>query len=314
MGACEKLDNDPIPGDINYRQEMRRLVQSASAYARSIDADFLVIPQNGEDLITYDGKPEGPLVSGYLQAISGIGKEGLFYGDQRQINRATPAATRSEALPFLNLIQQQRKAVLITDYATDTSFIQETMTQCNNRGFLSFVADRADLSRQPDFPSPLPTQHDGEIRSLEGARNFLYLTQAGYFPSQQTYLDSLAASPYDVLIIDLFADPTAPPLSAEAVQRLQYKTGGARRLVLAYVQVGAAASNRYYWQDDWALRPPYWMETQGAQEDGLYRVRYWEPDWQEILFGNRESYLKKILDAGFDGVYLGGIEAFQAFE
>ena len=37
-------------------------------------------------------------------------------------------------------------------------------------------------------------------------------------------------------------------------------------------------------------------------------------EWQDIVFGNDESYLKKILDAGFDGVYLDIIDAFEYFE
>jgi len=34
----------------------------------------------------------------------------------------------------------------------------------------------------------------------------------------------------------------------------------------------------------------------------------------QIIYGNNNSYLKKILDAGFDGVYLDIIDAFEYFE
>lgn len=34
----------------------------------------------------------------------------------------------------------------------------------------------------------------------------------------------------------------------------------------------------------------------------------------EIIYGNNNSYVKKILDAGFDGVYLDIIDAFEYFE
>ena len=37
-------------------------------------------------------------------------------------------------------------------------------------------------------------------------------------------------------------------------------------------------------------------------------------DWQKIITENDESYQKKILDAGFDGVYLDIIDAFKYFE
>jgi cysteinyl-tRNA synthetase len=40
-------------------------------------------------------------------------------------------------------------------------------------------------------------------------------------------------------------------------------------------------------------------------------VQYWNPQWQEILFGNQNAYLDRILAAGFDGVYLDGADKFE---
>ena len=38
------------------------------------------------------------------------------------------------------------------------------------------------------------------------------------------------------------------------------------------------------------------------------------PQWQNIIYGNESSYLTKISDAGFDGVYLDIIDAFEYYE
>jgi cysteinyl-tRNA synthetase len=43
-------------------------------------------------------------------------------------------------------------------------------------------------------------------------------------------------------------------------------------------------------------------------------VRYWDKTWQNIIYGNNDTYLKKIIDAGFDGVYLDVVDAFEYFE
>jgi len=56
------------------------------------------------------------------------------------------------------------------------------------------------------------------------------------------------------------------------------------------------------------------LEEENPNWEGNYKVRYWEPEWQDIIYGNDSSYLKKILDAGFDGVYLDIIDAFEYFE
>ena len=63
-----------------------------------------------------------------------------------------------------------------------------------------------------------------------------------------------------------------------------------------------------------SLFPPGWLSEENGDWHGNYKVHYWDPEWQEIIFGNAGSYLKKILDAGFDGVYLDIIDAFEFFE
>ena len=40
------------------------------------------------------------------------------------------------------------------------------------------------------------------------------------------------------------------------------------------------------------------------------KVRYWEEDWQRIVFAGEDSYLNRIIDAGLDGVYLDIINAY----
>ena len=38
------------------------------------------------------------------------------------------------------------------------------------------------------------------------------------------------------------------------------------------------------------------------------------PQWQNIIYGNESSYLTKIIEAGFDGVYRDIIDAFEYYE
>jgi cysteinyl-tRNA synthetase len=48
--------------------------------------------------------------------------------------------------------------------------------------------------------------------------------------------------------------------------------------------------------------------------EGNYKVRYWDPGWQAIIYGSPHSYLDKIIAAGFDGVYLDIIDAYWYYE
>ncbi len=43
-------------------------------------------------------------------------------------------------------------------------------------------------------------------------------------------------------------------------------------------------------------------------------MRYWDADWQSIIYGSPDSYLDKIMDLGFDGIYLDRVDAYWRYE
>ncbi len=47
------------PENIDYKQEMRSFVHEISAYAKDRDANFIIIPQNGIELVTKDSDEIG---------------------------------------------------------------------------------------------------------------------------------------------------------------------------------------------------------------------------------------------------------------
>ena len=85
-------------------------------------------------------------------------------------------------------------------------------------------------------------------------------------------------------------------------------------MVVCYMSIGEAEDYRYYWQNSWQTDRPEWLDRENPDWEGNYKVKYWYPAWQNIIFGNDESYTKRILDAGFDGAYLDLIDAFEYYE
>tara|TARA_Y100000782_G_C10186254_1_gene266778 strand:+ start:5809 stop:6066 length:258 start_codon:yes stop_codon:yes gene_type:complete len=59
---------------------------------------------------------------------------------------------------------------------------------------------------------------------------------------------------------------------------------------------------------------PSFLAEENPDWEGNYNVKYWNTDWQNIIYGNNDAYVKKIIDTGFDGVYLDIIDAFEYFE
>ncbi len=102
------------------------------------------------------------------------------------------------------------------------------------------------------------------------------------------------------------------PYSKKEIEKLQTKKNGKKRLVISYLNIGAAENWRNYWQSDWKLGNPKWLKKNYKGYDNEIYVQFWEPAWQKIIFGNDDSYLKKIVDAGFDGVFLDNVEAYYA--
>ncbi len=54
---------------------------------------------------------------------------------------------------------------------------------------------------------------------------------------------------------------------------------------------------------------PVWLAEENPEWRGNFLVRYWEKGWQDIIFGSPDSFLDKIMAAGFDGIYLDKIDS-----
>ena len=90
--SCSESDDATVEdnNNIDYAQEMRDLVMQISISAKTENANFLIIPQNGIEIITENQMASGVLNQPYLNAIDGVGQEDLNYGYD-DINEQTPA-------------------------------------------------------------------------------------------------------------------------------------------------------------------------------------------------------------------------------
>jgi len=297
--------------DFDYRQDMRTFVIDIARQARTVHPEFIVIPQNGQELLTLNGAADGPLAADYAAAIDGQGREDLFYGYTAD-NVATPASDRDYMLEFLERDEAEGVQVLVTDYCSSAAKVDDSYSRNAARDFISFAADHRELDAIPPRPAQPVGVNADDIENLEQARNFLYLLNPGGFDSRADYLGALAATSYDVFIIDAFYDDE--PLTAAEVSTLGTKANGGRRLVIAYLSIGEAENYRYYWQPDWRPGTPSWLAEENPDFAGNYKVRYWEQGWQDVILRGPDGYLNRITGAGFDGVYLDLIDAFEYFE
>lgn len=153
-------------------------------------------------------------------------------------------------------------------------------------------------------------------------------------------IDALAASPYDLLVVD----PTVtyePDFNArrmvDTLKSSSAHDGIHRKLVLAYLDIGQAEEWRWYWhgqetyeqygqcQNSFVASLQRDMEWVVACDPdgwaGNYPVAYWEQEWHDIVINGTDlgselglyfnSMLDEVLKDGFDGVYLDWVEAWE---
>ncbi len=127
---------------------------------------------------------------------------------------------------------------------------------------------------------------------------------------QNLDLEQAGSSPFDLLVIDvsLHGDEVSR-LNAEQLRGLQRKPDGSRRLLLAYLSIGEAEDYRGYWKPGWEPGSPLWLAEVNPDWPGNYPVQFWHPEWQAIVF----EELDRIVEAGFDGVYLDRIDVYELF-
>lgn len=126
---------------------------------------------------------------------------------------------------------------------------------------------------------------------------------------QNLDLTNIGNTAYDLVVMDYSADgDDATAFTAAQIATLKDSPGGPK-IVLAYVSIGEAEDYRFYWQAGWTPGNPAWLDEENPDWEGNYKVRYWEPAWQTIIF----NYTDRLLDAGFDGAYLDIIDAYEYY-
>lgn len=131
-------------------------------------------------------------------------------------------------------------------------------------------------------------------------------------------IDALSADTSDLLVIDFAKRQGKEQFTRQEIERLKTRPDGSRRFVVAYMSVGESEEFRFYWKPAWnapAQEPlPNWIGEENCAWPKAHRVRYWDEGWKAINIRAPDSYLKRIVAAGFDGVYLDRVDIYETFE
>lgn len=146
---------------------------------------------------------------------------------------------------------------------------------------------------------------DTRVVEWNSVRSFGYQLQN---ISTQTISDST----YDMVIIDYSTSgDDSGRFTRDQVTTM--KANGKK--LVAYISIGEAENYRFFWQNAWDanhdgtpdIGAPTWLGPANPDWPNSYKVRFWMSDWQAIVY----TYLDKIIDSGFDGVYLDIVDAYE---
>jgi cysteinyl-tRNA synthetase len=150
-------------------------------------------------------------------------------------------------------------------------------------------------------------------------------TSARSWGYQLNGLDIEAArrSPYDLLVVDATTGLAAGrPFRAAETERLKRKPDGSPRLVVSYLSIGEAEDYRpdYFTPEYMTEDAPDWLLHENPQWKGNRIIRFCTEGWQRTILGDEEgrnvyngvepSPLYRLIELGFDGVYLDRVDVY----
>ena len=149
---------------------------------------------------------------------------------------------------------------------------------------------------------------ENKIYSMNNVNDFLYQLQ-------NIDLEKIGKTKFDLVITDYSKDGSdKEKFTPEEIYKLKNSAGG-QKIVLAYLSIGEAEDYRWYWDSTWDKNKdgipdkdaPDWLGPENPEWEGDYLVKYWKEGWKKIVF----NYIDRVIDAGFNGIYLDTVDTYE---
>lgn len=116
-------------------------------------------------------------------------------------------------------------------------------------------------------------------------------------------LNTLRQSSYDLVIIDYSKDKSNNNRFKKSELKPLRKDG---TVILSYLAIGQAENSRFYFKSNWTSGNPSYLAQPKTESN--YHIQYWNKSWWKKSL---KPYLKDIIQAKFNGVYLDFVDEYQ---
>lgn len=325
----ELLDMDVAPRHIvNYRGEMRNNLLMMIDYARAKRPDFQIVAHEGQYLL--DKSMWEHHLEGYNAARQQEvnADDPAFLINSRRVplaekpKKSTPPFRYLHSLDGIALngmyCEGKQPGKLVTENHLPIIAIDQCSTDEKlDQAIIASIKDKRPLYgfTDPDYAfvdivtQPVINESAKNIEKISDARNILMLTDDRQYRSKEQLVRDLAKTSYDIIVMKPVFH-RSKPFEADELRRLQFKRNGARRLLLAEMNVSEANPFDYYWNKSWKISQPAWLARPSFIDKNSVIVQYWAPQWQQIL----SRHFEGIVDSHFDGVFFTGLNNNEYFE
>ena len=281
-----------------YRNRMRELIREIK---KNTSKDRLLITQNGNELYFKNGKID----SKFFAITNGTTQESLYYGDVLRFNVPTAKGLKNELLELTVPIRKNGKPIFVINYGKGQKKIDFLKKEDLKTKFVSELLPSLNVDK---LYETIEDYNDEDIYSLNEVKNFLCLLNPENFSNIDEYYQALKNTNYDLLLIEVSYNNIF--FTEEQIEELKIKNNGGKRLVIAYLSIGEAEDYRFYWNKKWNKKKPNWIVKENENWEGNYIVKYWSPEWKNII----KEYQKKLDEIGVDGYLLDTVDTYQYFE
>ena len=197
------------------------------------------------------------------------------------------------------------------------AFVREAMKVSSLSDYSSLYLEDVELGTEHGSPSTTSAELNWAIRQFElkpvsgagnnlknGSEHHKLKVKNWAIQLQDADPNAIAASIFELVVIDYSRDGSDQgKYSQKEIQKM--KDSGV--IPIAYLSIGEAEDYRFYWKKEWYNNPPEWLGKENPEWEGDYAVKYWNKKWKAIL----HTYLDKIIEQGFSGVYLDKVDEFE---
>ena len=281
-----------------YKERMKDFIKEIR---NNTEKEKIIITQNGNELYFKNGKID----SEFFNITNGTTQESLYYGDVLKFNVSTAKGLKNELLELILPIRKEGKTIFVINYGKGEKkreFLkkEDLKTKLVSELLPSFNANK--------LYETIEDYNDEDINTLSDVRNFLCLLNPENFSNIDEYYQALKNTNYDLLLIEVSYGNTF--FTKEQIEELKIKNNGGKRIVIAYLSIGEAEDYRFYWKKKWKKKKPNWIIKENENWEGNYIVKYWTPEWKNII----KEYQKKLDEIGVDGYLLDTVDTYQYFE